>query len=122
MTAQFIEIAGQRMAVLPAAEFEQLLELVEDKADAAAAVAAEARRAAGEEYVPAVLVDRLLAGEAPLKVWREHRNLSVAQLAEASGVDRAIVARLEGGADGGSLRDTLALTAALRITVEDLQP
>ena len=37
MTAQIVEIAGQRIAMLPADEFEKLLELAEDQSDAAAA-------------------------------------------------------------------------------------
>ena len=70
MTAQTLDIAGQQMVLLSQAEFERLMEAAENYADIEAAVAARQRREAGEEYFPAALVDRLLDGENPLKVWR----------------------------------------------------
>jgi len=41
------------------------------------------------------VVDRLIAGEAPLRVLREHRGLTQGRLAEACGVSKAHVAQLE---------------------------
>ena len=59
---------------IPKAEYERLLALQEDFADIQAALAVEARIATGdEELIPGNVVDRLLDGEQPLRVWREFR-------------------------------------------------
>ena len=44
MTAQIIEIAGEKMAMLPLADYQHLLEIAEDQADIAAAERAEQRQ------------------------------------------------------------------------------
>lgn len=56
------------LVVTTPAALEEMLE------DAAATAAFHATR--DQERVPIELVDRLLAGENPVKVWREHRGLS----------------------------------------------
>ena len=61
------------------------------------------------ELVPAAVVDRLLAGESPVRVWREHRGLTQSGLARASGVNRVVVADIEAGRKGGSVRSLKAL-------------
>lgn len=90
--------------------------------DAAAAVARfRARLAAGEEeLIPAAVVDRLLAGESPIRVWREHRGLTQSALGRASGVNRVVVADIEAGRKGGSVRSLKALAAALGVRIDDL--
>ena len=61
----------------------------DDLADIQAALAVEARIARGEEeLIPARIVDQLIDGEPPLRVWREFRDQSQAALARASGVNR----------------------------------
>src|SRR3546814_7664612 len=58
MTVQIIEVAGNRMAVLPEDEYRRLLDVVEDREDRDAASHAEERRKAGEEYIPASEIGR----------------------------------------------------------------
>ena len=65
MTVQFVDIAGQKMAVLPFADYERLIDIAEDRADIQAAVQAEQHRNAGEEYVPMEIVNRILDGKMP---------------------------------------------------------
>lgn len=122
MTAQFIEVGGHRMAVLPIAEYEKLLEVVEDRADVVAAQNAEIRRHAGEEYVPASLLDRLLAGENALRVWRQYRNLTAIRLSELSGIDQSRISELENGKAQGKPSTWRALADALNVTVDDILP
>lgn len=75
------------MVTIPREEYERLVRLAEDAEDAAAVARFRARLAAGEEeLVPAAVVDRLLGGESPVRVWREHRGLTQSGLARASGV------------------------------------
>lgn len=122
MSVQFIEIDGRKMAVLPAAEYESLLEAVEDQEDIAAAERAEQRRAAGEEYLPIEMVDRILDGENALRVWRQYRQLSISRLAEMSNINRATISQLENNKAYGRPATWRALADALRVTVDDILP
>ena len=122
MTVQFVEIAGQKMAMLPVAEFERLVDLAEDKLDCAAATAAELRRGAGEEYVPIELTDRILAGETPLRVWRQYRGLSQDGLGKIVGLSKVGISRLELNKGDTSRARWRALAEALNVDVEDILP
>lgn len=120
MTAQFLEVAGSQMVLLTKAEFDRLIEAADDFADVEAAIRSRARREAGEEYLPSQMVDRLLAGQIPLKVWREHRNLSQAQLGELVGCKGSWIAKLEKGRAKGDVAIWRALAKALAIDLDDL--
>ena len=105
------------------AEYERLLALQEDLADIRAALAVEARIAAGkEELIPAFVVDRLLEGVQPLRVWREFRNLTQADLARSSGVNRVQIVDIEAGRNSGSVHTLRKLATALAVSVDDLVP
>lgn len=120
MTVQFLEIAGQRVVVLPVADYERLVEAAEDRADEAAARAAENRRENGEDYLPSSLVDQLLAGANPLRTWREFRGLSQTELADAAGCQQAMVSHIEQGRRTGTAPLLRKLASVLRTSVDDL--
>ena len=108
---------------IPKAEYERLLALQEDFADIQAALAVEARIATGdEELIPGNVVDRLLDGEQPLRVWREFRNLTQADLARSSGVNRVQIVDIEAGRNSGSVHTLRKLATALEVSVDDLIP
>ena len=90
-------------------------------ADFRAALAVEARIAAGaDELVPASVADRLIDGAPPLRVWREHRGLSQSALARAAGVSRVQIVEIEAGRNTGSVHTLRKLADSLRIAVDDL--
>jgi hypothetical protein len=122
MTVQFVEIAGQKLAMVPVGEYEQLIEAAEDRADIVAAAAAEARRQAGEEYVPLEIADRLIAGENPLRVWRTYRGMSLEELGVAVGRQPSFVSKLERGTNEGGVRLWASLARALNVSIDDLIP
>jgi DNA-binding XRE family transcriptional regulator len=122
MGAQIVEIAGQKMAMLPFEDYQRLLELAEDRADILAADRAEERRLAGEEYVPADVVKRILSGDSPLRVWREYRGMSQLDLAKASGVSNNMISDMEHGKREGKLETLRALADALKVSLEDIVP
>lgn len=122
MTVQFVEIAGQKMAMLPMADYERLLEIAEDRADIAAAIAAEKRRDAGEEYVPIELIDRIIAGESPLRVWRKYRGMTLDQLAVATGARQSTLSQIENGKAQGKPALWRALATTLDVAVDDIIP
>ena len=108
---------------IPKVEYDRLRALEEDLADVQAALAVEARLAKGEEeLIPADVVDRLLDGEPPLRVWREFRGLSQSELARASGVNRVQIVDIEADRKSGSVRTLRKVADALRVTVDDLIP
>lgn len=120
MPVQFIEINGAAMAVIPADEYEALSCSAEDRDDILAAEAAERRREVGEEYIPAEIVDRLLEGDSPLRVWREYRNLTLSQLAEIVGCGTSNLSEIERGRKEGSVTLWRKLAAALDVSLDDL--
>ncbi len=105
------------------ADYERLLEALEDAEDIAALEAAAAREeAAHADYLSAELVSRLLAREHPVRIWREHRGLSQEELAGKAGVARSYLAEIEGRKKPGSLDANRKLASALGLTVDDLLP
>lgn len=73
--------ARDRLFAMSRATLEPLL----DQADEKVAPAAY-QRSRGEERVPAAVVDRLLAGDNPVRLWREHRDLTLEQLRDKAGL------------------------------------
>ena len=122
MTVQFVEVAGQKIAMLPAVEYERLLEIAEDQADIAAAERAEKRRLAGEEYVPFELVNAIINGENALRTWRKYRGLTQMQLADRAKVRVATVSEIESGKAQGKPALWRALADVLDVTVDDILP
>ena len=122
MTAQIVEIAGQKMAMLPIADYERLLDLAEDQADIAAAERAEQRRLAGEEYVPFALVNAIIHGENALRGWRKYRGLTQDQLATQAKLRKSTVSEIENGKAQGKPATWRALADALNVSVDDILP
>ena len=109
--------------IIPKAEYERLRALEEDFADIQAALAIEAKIASGEEeLIPAAVVDRLLAGEVPLRGWRQFRQLTQVALAQTSGVNRVQIVEIEAGRSTGSVHTLYKLATALSVDVDDLIP
>lgn len=122
MTVQFVEIAGHRMVVLPEDDYRRMCAEIEDSNDVAAAAAAEARAQAGEEYVPAALVDRIIDGDAPLRVWRDYRGLTQAALGAMVGLNKMTISGIESGRRDTTSRNWRKLADALSVDVDDILP
>ncbi|HEY9568854.1 MAG TPA: helix-turn-helix transcriptional regulator [Thalassobaculum sp.] len=112
---------GEDLVLLPHIEYERLVEAAEQLADIATYDEAKRRLVASEdELLPAAMVDRLLAGENPIRVWREHRGMSASQLAERAGLSQAYVSQLETGRRDGTVAALGALARALGLDIDDL--
>jgi DNA-binding XRE family transcriptional regulator len=122
MTVQFIEIDGRKLAVLAFEDYRHLLDQAEEQDDISIAAEAEKRREAGEEYLPAEMVHRMVDGENALRVWRQYRNFSLSALAEASSINKATISQLENGKAFGRPATWRALADALKVTVDDILP
>ncbi len=99
MKPQIIKKNGKpEYAVIPYDEYRRLVKDAEMLADVGAFDTARNALAAGEEeLIPAEVVDRLLDGDNPVRVLREHRGLSAADLAKACGVTAAAISQIESG-------------------------
>ena len=112
---------GERMVVIPLADYEQLCQAVEDLDDIRAYDTAKQRLAAGQdEFIPAEFAERILDGESPLRVWREYRGISIKELAARAAISAAYLSQIEGGSRNGSLATMKALATALSLELDDL--
>lgn len=109
------------MISIPVEEYQRLLALAEGMSDVLAYDrAVEALAAGEEELLPADMAHRLIAGESPLRVWREHRGLTQSAVAEMSGVNRVQITNIESGAKTGSAQTLKKLASALGLSLDDL--
>lgn len=116
-----LTIDGEAYVALSRAAYEKLVDAAEDAADLRAIAQFERRLAAGEEeFVPSEMVDRILAGENRVRVWREHRGLSVSALAEKAGIAQPYLSQIETGKREGTLQTMKKIADALKLTVDDL--
>jgi DNA-binding Xre family transcriptional regulator len=111
--AELVEDADRAELVVMTPE--DLAELVED---AAATAAYHSTR--DQERVPIAVVDRLIAGENPVRVWREYRRHSLRQLAERAGVGIGYLSQIENGERKGTVETLKKIAAALDVDLDDL--
>jgi len=108
---------GETMVVVPEADYEALL----NAADIADANRVLAEIAAGrQEWVPSEIVDRLLDGENRVRVWREYRRLTAADLAAKAGISPAYLSELETGKKTGTVETLRKLADVLKLDIDDL--
>ena len=111
---------------LTRAEYEALIRQIEDAEDLAAVAAAEAREAAlgkvaaRADHLPIALVERLVAGEHPVRVWRTQRGMTREALAEAAGVSPSYLTEIETRRKPGSFDAMMKLAAALKVPLDDI--
>lgn len=114
---------GERLVVLAEADYKALLERLEDAEDIASAKLVAERIARGEEeLVPGAVVRRLVEGENPITVWREHRGLSVSGLAERAGISQSYLSQIESGKREGRISVLSAIARSLSVDLDDLLP
>jgi DNA-binding XRE family transcriptional regulator len=119
---QIIERDGKpEWAVLPYDAYLELLEQAEMLEDIRDFDAAKAALENGEdELIPSEVVFAILDGENPVKVWREFRGLTQAQLADAAGISKPYLSQIETGKRKGSTDVLSALAKALNVTLEEV--
>lgn len=109
------------MITIPLREYQVLCHAAGELDDLRAFDRAKATLATGDdELVPAETFNRLLAGDNPLRVWRELRGLTRSGLASTSGLNRIQIADIEAGRRKGSLETARKLAQALGISIDDL--
>jgi ribosome-binding protein aMBF1 (putative translation factor) len=112
---------GEVFAVLPMDELKKLMDDAEMLADVKAYDAVKARIERGEEeLIPLEIVERRLAGESTVKIWREHRELTQEDLAKRSKVSRPMIAAIESKHKKGGIATLKKLAGALGVDLDHL--
>ena len=110
------------------AEYEALIEAAEDAEDLAHLAAQEEReRILGVEvacrnFLRGELVERMLAGEHPVRLWREQRGLTVTDLAARVGMAVSCLSEIESCRKSDSIARLYTLAQALKHIVDDQLP
>jgi DNA-binding XRE family transcriptional regulator len=118
MKVQVLEKDGKEaFAVLPIDEYRALVQRLEDLEDAQDL---RSYRSNPGESFPSEVVNRLLDGESPVKVWREYRRLTQGQLAEQTGVTVAHISQIESGKRECSVKLLRALARVLEVDADML--
>lgn len=122
MKAQLIEKDGRpEFAVIPYADYRHFLELLEDEADARVVAEFHEAYTAGREFlVPDEIVRRELAGESPVKLWREQRGLTQEGLAKLAGISKPYLSQIETGKRQGTVDTLSAIACSLDVPLEVL--
>ena len=122
MSVQIIEKDGRpEWAVLPYDEYERLLAAMEMLQDMQAYDEVQQALASGEEeLVPAEVADRLIDGENPIRVWREYRGMTQAELAEHAQISAAYLSQLETGKRAGTTEVLGRVALSLQVVIDDL--
>ncbi|MBN8448088.1 MAG: helix-turn-helix transcriptional regulator [Candidatus Accumulibacter sp.] len=116
---RFSERDGKReFAVIPIELYECLAAALEDADDAALA---DAAYAVDDGFrIPAAVVNALLEGEQPVRVWREQRGLTQDALAAKAGISKAYLCQIETRKRVGALKTLRAIADAPAVSVPDL--
>lgn len=122
MKAQIIEKNGRpEFAVIPYEDYRHFLELLEDEADAQVVAEFHEAYTAGREFlVPDEIVRRELAGESPIKLWREHRGLTQQELARRVGISKPYLSQIETGKRQGTVETLSAIARSLDVPLDVL--
>lgn len=122
MSVQIIKQGGKpEWAVVPYEVYLQLVEDAEMLQDVKEYDRVKAALEAGdEELIPGGVVDAILDGGNPIKVWREFRGLSQQDLAELIGISVPYLSQLETGKRRGSLEVLSAVAKNLKMPLDVL--
>ncbi len=120
MTRQIIRQNGKpAFVVVPIEEWQRIEEILEDRADAAAVRAYWDNP--GEEGFPDEIVEQLLDGASPIRVFREFREMTQAALAGKAALSPVYLSQLERGERRPGRKALGKLAAALDVDVEMLE-
>jgi len=112
-----IEREGVRYVVVREDEYLRLLAAEEDLEDVRLYDEAKANPS---EFIPLALTERMLNGESPIRVYREHHGFTQDQLADQAGISKPFLSQIENGIRTPSLDTIKRLAEVLRVDVDDL--
>jgi DNA-binding XRE family transcriptional regulator len=102
-------------AVLLYKDYEAMLEKMEDYEDQ---LAIESFERDSEKSYPSEVIECLVDGQNPFKVWRKYRNVSRQNLASAVNITLPYLSQLEGGKRRPSVDLLMAISQMLNVDME----
>ncbi|PHS77663.1 MAG: transcriptional regulator [Rhodospirillaceae bacterium] len=106
---------AQKTIAISRADYEALTTKIEDLEDRLALA-----RSGKEESFPSEVLDRLLDGENPVRVFRTYRKIKQNALAATCGISKGYLSQIESGAKEGSLSVYRKLADVLDLDIDDL--
>ncbi len=113
-------LGGREFVTMDARAYDALAAAADDAEDAR--LAALSAAAPEDDLIPGEVVHRIVRGEIPLRVWREHRGLKAVEVARRAEINQSYYSQLESGKREGSLTTLARLAAVLDVLVDDLLP
>jgi DNA-binding XRE family transcriptional regulator len=122
MNVQIIERDGKpEWAVIPYEMYVQLAEEAEMLQDIRDYDTVKERVERGEEeLIPSEVVYALMEGKNPIKVWREYRQLTQQQLAEAVGISTPYLSQIETSKRSGRTEVLTAIAKVLKVSLDEI--
>jgi len=123
MSVQIIEKDRRpEWAVIPYEIYQVLVEDSEMLQDIRDYEIAKKAMESDEELIPSDVINAILTGEKPIKVWRKYRGMTQQQLASAAGITKAYLSQIETGKRTGTTDVLTNLAKALGLTLDDIVP
>ena len=117
MNIQYVEENGEIFVKMPLLEYQQM----QDATDVQEVDAIIARIRSGvAEAWPSEVVDRLIEGEPPAKVFREWRGLTLQNVVDQAELPLSVVSGIEEGTEDPRLGALSKLADVLKVDVDDL--
>jgi DNA-binding XRE family transcriptional regulator len=116
------KLKAEDTVTLSRADYKRLVERLEDAEDARDARAVlQGVQQGNIEVFPAETARRLIDGESPIKVFRDHRGLSAAQLAQRVGIARPYLTQIENGTRQPMFGVMQRIAEALSVSLDHLR-
>ncbi len=113
---QKIVINNEEFIVLPKAKFDKLVDIIEDKIDAA-----NLSYDKDEETFPMDLVDNLFDNpKQKIKIWRKYRKMTATELAKKVNVSQSYISEIETGKKDGSISVLIKIAENLEVDLDML--
>lgn len=112
---------ADRLVLIPANELKKLLADSQMLADIRAYDSAKIElKQAYNKIIPFELLERRIAGESHLKIWREYHKITQEKLAEISGISKAVIKSIEDNNRRASIFTLTKLSSALNVSLAQL--
>jgi DNA-binding transcriptional regulator YiaG len=116
---------GEELAVIPKAEYERLVERANSEDVGTARIVRRAKQAitSGQEVVfPKAVVDRLAAGESPIRVLREWKDMTQMEMSFRTNISQGHLSDLENGRRSGTPDTLRRIADVLKVPLDLLVP
>ena len=121
MAIDMATIGNKRYAMIPMDEYEDMMDDLQDMQEIGEILEIHRQIKTGEmPTYPASVVNALINGVNPVKVYREHKGLTQQELADKIGKSVAMIRKIENGESEASVSTMKAIANVLDTDVDSL--